>query len=115
MTVQDPRVPSGLTDVYQYGGYNPATYTGSSTYSTAKKQETLPDWVVNNNKVGRQAHPAYQSYTMTEKCLLVCQHQQAACQQYDTYLSVGFFESCHYTLRAGKTAGVQAPFVRAYF
>ena len=51
MTVQDPRVPSGLTDVYRCGGYNPATYTSSPTYSSAKKEETLPDWVVNNNKV----------------------------------------------------------------
>ena len=58
MTVQDPRVPSGLTEIYRSGGYNPATYTGSPTYSSAKKEETLPDWVVNNNKVLHARHPA---------------------------------------------------------
>ena len=58
MTVQDPRVPSGLTDVYRCGGYNPATYTSSPTYSSVKKEETLPDWVVNNNKVSTLKHPA---------------------------------------------------------
>lgn len=71
MTVQDPRVPSGLTEVYRSGGYNPATYTGSPTYSSAKKEETLPDWVVNNNKVSTpqtpqgildSTHPAGLSY-----------------------------------------------------
>ena len=56
MTVEDPRVPSGMTDMYRSGGYNPSTYscsdyTSGPSYSSAKKEETLPDWVVNNNKV----------------------------------------------------------------
>lgn len=62
MTVQDPRVPSGLTEVYRSGGYNPATYTGSPSYSSAKKEETLPDWVVNNNKVFAPRHQGFLSF-----------------------------------------------------
>ncbi len=51
MTVQDPHMASGVTEMYRSGGYNPSTYTSSPTYTSAKKEETLPDWVVNNNKV----------------------------------------------------------------
>ena len=51
MTVQDPHMASGVTEMYRSGGYNPSTYTSSPTYASAKKEETLPDWVVNNNKV----------------------------------------------------------------
>ncbi|DBB10039.1 TPA: Protofilament ribbon protein [Trebouxia sp. C0006] len=53
MTVQDPHMASGVTEMYRSGGYNPSTYTSSPTYTSAKKEETLPDWVVNNNKVLR--------------------------------------------------------------
>lgn len=87
MTVQDPRVPSGLTDLYKSGGYNPASYTGSPTYSNAKKEETLPDWVVNNNKVSNpkqpssqrilESTPAVPSYFCTqesETCRHACVH-----------------------------------------
>ena len=56
MTVQDPRVPSGMTDMYRSGGYNPAAYTSSPSYRSSKQEETLPDWVVNNNKVLLPAH-----------------------------------------------------------
>ncbi|KAL0036647.1 hypothetical protein WJX79_003886 [Trebouxia sp. C0005] len=53
MTVQDPHMASGVTEMYRSGQYNPSTYTSSPTYASAKKEETLPDWVVNNNKVLR--------------------------------------------------------------
>ena len=51
MTVQDPHMASGVTEMYRSGGYNPSTHTSSPTYTRAKTEETLPDWVVNNNKV----------------------------------------------------------------
>ena len=51
MTVQDPQPVSGMTEMYRSGGYNPATYSSIPTYSSSRKEETLPDWVVNNNKV----------------------------------------------------------------
>ena len=51
MTVQDPHMAAGVTEMYRSGGYNPSTYTSTSAYTNVKKEETLPDWVVNNNKV----------------------------------------------------------------
>ena len=54
MTVQDPHMSAGVTEMYRSGGYNPATYTSSPKYSS-KKEETLPDWVVNNNKVSSRS------------------------------------------------------------
>ncbi len=62
MTVQDPHATAGVTDMYRSGGYNPSTYTSSPAYSSTKKEETLPDWVVNNNKV---THPILTNWPPT--------------------------------------------------
>ena len=57
MTVLDPPAMAGTTDMYRAGTYNPATYTNSVSYSGSPtlrgsgNSETLPEWVVNNNKV----------------------------------------------------------------
>ena len=56
MTVLDPPAMAGTTDMYRAGTYNPATYTNSVSYSGSPtlrgsgNSETLPEWVVNNNK-----------------------------------------------------------------
>jgi hypothetical protein len=69
MTVQDPHMASGVTEMYRSGGYNPSTYTSSPTYTSAKKEETLPDWVVNNNKVTPAPPPPPLPLTTFYSCM----------------------------------------------
>lgn len=64
MTVLDPPAGAGTADMYRAGTYNPATYTNSVTYTNSPTlgsnamSETLPEWVVNNNKVHNPQDPS---------------------------------------------------------